>query len=103
MSFRDMTPDEHERFRKLYPKENLRRARILMADVRRSVKDLEELMKSLPPSSRLCSPEELREIQQEASQRHELRQRRNMLRRKGIRSKRDLIRKIGTCDAHTYG
>ena len=53
MSFRDMTPDERERFARLYPKEDKRRWRIILADLERSQKQLSEQWIRMPESSRL--------------------------------------------------
>jgi len=94
MSFRDMTPDERKRFARLYPKEDKRRERIILADLERSLTQLREDWIRMPKSSKLRIIKDEPKIRFEAEQKSDLRDRKNVLRRKGIRNKYDLVRKL---------
>jgi hypothetical protein len=94
MSFRDMTPDERERFARLYPKEDKRRWRIILADLRRTQKQLSEQWIRMPESNKLRIIKQEPKIRFEAEQKSDHRDRKNILRRKGIRNKYDLVRKL---------
>ena len=48
-----MAPDERKRFARLYPKENQRRKRIILADFKRSLKEFREDWIRMPESSKL--------------------------------------------------
>lgn len=89
-----MTPDEHKRFARLYPKENQRRVRIILADLKRTQKQLREDWTRMPESSKLRIIKDEPKIRFEAEQKSDLRARKNILRRKGIRNKYDLVRKL---------
>ena len=89
-----MTPDEERRFSQLYPKEFMRRFRIIQGNIRAFERNMALFRRILGPEADRIADVAWRNIN--IPLKHRLRVRRNILRRKGVRTKSGLIGAIET-------